>query len=250
MRVVITGAAGRIGSQIVEELSQSHELHLIDRRPLRGRKSIVADLSQSPMPSGWRRLFWSKRPYWTHAFEGAEVVVHLAADIHTSAPWERVLPDNIQGTWNVIHTAAQHRVSRVVFASSNWAVKTSERKLAPDCYLPNGPKIDSDAPPCPLTAYGLSKAFGELAGRMFVEEGRLRSFVAVRIGHYNPEPPKNVELSTRWIGVQDIRNLFRRCVEAKFTGFHVVYGVSAQPSAPYDLSHTGHLLSWQPQQLP
>jgi NAD+ dependent glucose-6-phosphate dehydrogenase len=248
--VIITGAAGRIGSQIVEELSQSHELHLIDRRPLRGRESIVADLSQPPMASGWRRLFWSKRPSWTQAFEGAEVVVHLAADMHTSAPWERVLPDNIQGTWNVIDTAAQHRVPRVVYASSNWAVKTTERKLAPDGYLPNGPKIDADAPPCPLTAYGLSKAFGELAGRMFVDEERLMSFVAVRIGHYSPEPPKAVELSTRWIGVQDIRNLFRRCVEAKFMGFHVVYGVSAQPSAPYDLSHTCRLLSWKPQQLP
>jgi hypothetical protein len=52
----------------------------------------------------------------------------------------------------------------------------------------------------------------------------------------------------RWIGVQDIRAVFRRCVEADLKGFHVVYGVSAQKAAPYDLSQTAQILSWFPQQ--
>src|SRR5215470_13084601 len=42
---------------------------------------------------------------------------------------------------------------------------------------------------------------------------------------------------------------FIRCIEAEFDDFHVVYGVSAQKTAPYDLSHTGQLLSWSPRQL-
>jgi nucleoside-diphosphate-sugar epimerase len=251
MRIVITGAAGRIGTQAVKELSPSHELRLIDLRPVNGRSSIVADLSRYPVLGGWRGWFRSKALSWSDAFEGAEVVVHLAADIEPLASWEKVLPDNIQGTWNVIAAAAQHGVSRVIFASSNWAVKARERMLAPDCYQPNGPKIGSDAPPQPITAYGLSKAFGEQAGRMFVDEKKLQSFVAVRIGHYDPTPPADdEELRTRWIGSNDIRSLLRRCVEAEFGGFHVVYGVSAQPSVPYDLSHTRRLLSWEPQQLP
>jgi nucleoside-diphosphate-sugar epimerase len=248
--VIITGAAGRIGSQIVEELSQSHELHLIDRRSLHGGKSIVGDLSQSPMPNGWRRLFWSKRSYWTHAFEGADVLVHLAANGNPKASWEEILKDNIQTTWNVFEAAVKNQVPRIVFASSNWAVKAIENKLAPSCYQPSGPKINSKASPCPSQPYGLSKAFGELGGRMLVEEGKLRSFVAVRIGNYQSKPSPNEAVRARWIGVEDIRSLFRRCVEADFEGFHFVYGVSAQDTSPYDLTYTRQLLSWSPRQLP
>jgi UDP-glucose 4-epimerase len=178
------------------------------------------------------------------------VVIHLAANMQSLAPWDKVLPNNIQATWNVLEAAANHRVGRVVFASSNWAVKALEQQLAPACYLPSGPKIGSDAPPCPLNAYGLSKAFGEITGRMFVDEQKLQSFIAIRIGNFNPAPSEDEVVRTRWIGVKDMRSLLRRCVEAEFSGFHVVYGVSAQPTAPYDLSHTRGLLGWQPKQMP
>jgi nucleoside-diphosphate-sugar epimerase len=250
MRVVITGAAGRIGTQLIDELSASHELRLLDRRAVRDRRIGLADFSQVAPDSGLRRQLRSKRAQWNETFEHADVVVHLAAEINPGAPWEKVLPDNIQGTWNVIDAAARCGVRRVVFASSNWAVKGLERRLAPDCYRPDGAKIGSEASPCPRTPYGLSKAFGESTGRMFVDEGRLHSFVAVRIGAYLPEPPKDKDLLTRWIGPIDIRKLFRRCIEAEFAGFHVVYGVSAQTTSPYNLSHTVQLLSWQPVQTP
>lgn len=250
MRVVITGAAGRIGSQVIEELSASHELLIIDRRPVNGRKSLVADLSHQPAIPAWRNWLGSKSSRWSDAFKDAQVVIHLAANAQTSAPWEEIVPNNIQATWHVLEAAARHRVPRVVFASSNWAVKAVETRLAPSCYDPHGPKIDSATPPFSLTAYGLSKAFGELAGRMFVDEGKLESFVAVRIGNHDLTPSTNDIVRTRWIGAEDIRSLFKRCVEAEVTGFHVVYAVSAQTTAPYDLSHTRQALSWSPQQTP
>jgi nucleoside-diphosphate-sugar epimerase len=249
MRVVITGAAGRIGSQVVEELSASHELLFIDRCPVKGRKSLVADLSQRPTTWGWRNWLGSNSSHWSDTFKEAQIVVHLAATIDPSAPWEKVFPNNIQAMWHVLEAAATYRVPRVVFASSNWAVKAVENELAPSCYDPGGPKIDSETPPSPLTAYGLSKSFGELAGRMLVEEGKLESFVAVRIGNYAPQPSKDTIVRARWIGAEDIRSLFRRCVEADLKGFHVVYAVSAQKTAPYDLSHTRQTLSWSPQQV-
>jgi uronate dehydrogenase len=187
---------------------------------------------------------------WTDTFEGCGVVIHLAADARNRAPWKSVFHDNIEATWNVIEATARYKVGRLVFASSNWAVKARERGLAPACYAESGPKIASDTAPQPLYPYGLSKAFGELAGRMFVDDGHLGSFVAVRIGYYHPDPPEDENLRRLWIGSWDLRSLFRRCVEAEFQGFHVVYGVSAQPAAPYDLSHSRRLLSWEPRQLP
>jgi hypothetical protein len=145
-------------------------------------------------------------------------------------------------------TATKYRVQSGL-AGSNWAVKSLEQRFAPACYLPDGPKIGSDAPPCPVNAYGLSKAFGELTGRMFVDEGRLDAFVAVRIGNYNPKPADDEALRARWIGVEDIRSLFRRCVEADLKGFHVVYAVSAQKTAPCDLLAYTPSASWSPQQV-
>jgi hypothetical protein len=85
---------------------------------------------------------------------------------------------------------------------------------------------------------------------MLVDERKLDSFVAVRLGWYHPDPPKIEAYKKLGIKAQDLRSLFRRCVEADFSGFHVVYGVSAQPISPYDLSYTRRLLSWEPGDLP
>jgi len=250
VRVIITGAAGRIGREMVEELFGTHELCLLDRSLVPGRKSIVADLARSGTSNSWRRWFRPKVSRWADLFAGADIVLHLAANANPSASWPLVLRDNLQTTWNVLEAATRHKVCRVVFASSNWAVKALEQALAPACYLPDGPKIGSDAPPRPISPYGTSKAFGELAGRRFVDERRLASFIAVRIGSYHPTPPKDEETRRLWIGTHDLRSLLRHCVEVKLEGFHVVYSVSAQPTSPYDLSHTRHLLSWEPQQMP
>jgi nucleoside-diphosphate-sugar epimerase len=249
MRVVITGAAGTIGSELVEEFHASHELRLLDRHTTMKGPSEVTNLDQNRLTSYWKPWSRSRKPSWMPMFKGADVVVHLAAYLHQDLNWPHVLQDNIQVTWNVLEAAVEHRVPRVVFASSNWVVKGTELALAPACYEPQGPKIGSDAAPCPKTLYGISKAFGETTGRTLVEEGHIRSFVAVRIGSYHPIAPKKEETRCRWIGSKDIRSLFRRCVEEEFSGFHVVYGVSAQTTAPYDLSYTSHLLSWKPEQL-
>jgi NAD+ dependent glucose-6-phosphate dehydrogenase len=251
MRVIITGAAGQIGTQIVEELCATHEICLMDRLPVPGRKSLITNLSTGHSRMHWRRwLKVARSPRWMESFNGADVVLHLAADQNPTVPERQLLFSNMQTTLNVIKAAARHRVPRVVFASSNWAVKAWERESAPSCYTPDGPKIGSDAPPRPITYYGIYKALGEINGRMVVDQGRLGSFVAVRIGSYEPAPPEDEERRHRWIGTQDIRSLLRHCVEAEFKGFHVVYGVSAQPTAPYDLSHTRRLLCWEPRQMP
>src|SRR5262245_58233953 len=47
MRVLITGAAGRIGTEMVDVLAQAHDIRLIDRVPVSAHHSIVADLADA-----------------------------------------------------------------------------------------------------------------------------------------------------------------------------------------------------------
>ena len=122
MRIVITGAAGKIGTQLVEELQSAHELRLIDVRPVCAHPATIADLSQPPFGP-------KTQPGWGHVFERADAVLHLAANPRETASWSEVLEDNIEATWNVLEAAATHAVPRVVFASSNWAVKAFARLL-------------------------------------------------------------------------------------------------------------------------
>ncbi len=109
----------------------------------------------------------------------------------------------------------------------------------------------SEVPPRPLTRYGASKAFGEVAGRMFVDEGRLDTFLAVRIGYCSPDGqfPTEEVARRRWVGARDLAELLRRCVEADVRGFHVVYGVSAVANCPFDLAYTRRLLDWTPSEV-
>lgn len=250
MRIVITGAADVMGRAMVDELSGSHELRLLDRSPIRDQRSQIVDLGRPLRTAGWSARLWPRagRDRWTEAFDGADVVLHLAAQPSPNEGWEQVLHHNVQATWNVMYVAASRGVTRIVFASSAWAVAALERGLAPACYAPDGPKIGSDASAQPLAPYGLSKAIGEQMGRTFVEEARLASFLAVRIGHHEANPPRHEEARRLWIGTRDLRGLLRRCVEAQVDGYHVIYGVSAQPTSPYDLAYTRTLLSWNPEQ--
>jgi len=253
MRIVVTGAAGKIGREIIEDLSGSHELILIDRKPVPGHRSLVVDLSQSHKFDDLHGLsfIWPvTRRGWKKALNGAEIVVHLAEDQNQNALHRQVFENNMQATWNLFQAAAAHKVRRVIYASSNWAVKLLEERLAPGCYTESGPKITSDAYPCPKNPYGVGKAFGELAGKFYIDTGQLESFLAVRIGSFDPSRPRDELYSHLQITAQDLRSLFRRCVEASFTGFHVIYGVSGQQTGPYDLSHTRRLLGWEPISLP
>src|SRR5262245_22539603 len=135
MRVVITGAAGKIGREILDELSNSHELRLIDRTPVPGRTSVIANLVKyhnHTKASLIKTLLFGTRRWWD-AFVGAEIVIHLAEDPSSEASWQRVLHNNIQATWNVFEAAVQHRVNRIIYPSSSWAVKALELELAPAC---------------------------------------------------------------------------------------------------------------------
>jgi hypothetical protein len=153
----------------------------------------------------------------------------------------------MDATWNVLQACVRERVPRVVFASTYRLTLSRQRQMAPHCYKPDGPKLGTQEPPHAATPYTASKALGEAIGRGLVTDGLLESFIAVRIGACDRDPPGD-ERGPVWLGLDDARSLLRRCIESDFRGFHVVYGMSAQPDVPYDLEPGRQLLGWSPSQ--
>ena len=104
-RVLITGMSGLIGGLLKDHLQEvgGYELTALNRRVVEGVPTTQADIADLD----------AIRP----AFEGQEVVVHLAAYLG-SQDWESQHAGNVVGTYNVFEAAREAGVRRVIFASS------------------------------------------------------------------------------------------------------------------------------------
>ena len=191
MRYLVTGGAGFIGSNTVDELVQrGHDVRVLDdlssgkEANLAGIRAKIELIVDSVANLDALR----------GACRDVDSVIHLAAQ--TSVP--RSVKDpaetnriNVEGTLNVLLAARDARVKRVVFASSCAVYgKTTE--------LP----IPESAALAPISPYGLSKQFGEGYGRVFQELYGLE-FVALR--YFNVFGPRQ-DPSSPYSGVLSIFN--------------------------------------------
>lgn len=168
MRYLVTGGAGFIGSNTVDELvRRGHEVVVLDdlstgkSSNLAGVRNQISLIEESVTNSNVVRGACTK----------VDCVIHLAAQ--TSVP--RSMKDpletnliNVDGTLNVLVAAQEAGVRRVVFASSCAVYGASPA-------LP----IRENAPAAPISPYGVSKQIGEIYGRWFQEMHGLE-FVALR----------------------------------------------------------------------
>ena len=203
-RILITGAAGRLGQHLRSGLRDlSSHLRSTDLREFDPaaalEECVLADLADA---DAVRNLM-----------EQVDVVLHFGA-VMPQETWERVLPANVIGTWNVFEAARQAGVRRIVYASSHHAVGMYPRTHG----------LDTEALPRPDTPYGLSKAFGESVARMYFDKYGIES-ACLRIGSCFPRPSDERMLAT-WLSPDDMLQLVRRCVEAPVLGFAIVYGMS------------------------
>src|SRR2546427_10153574 len=114
--VLVTGMSGLIGGALRSHLAARYELRALNRRPVEGlpcHQADVADL-EAIQP----------------AFKGVDAVVHLAASVGMSAPFDEILRANVVGTYNVLEASRRAGVRRVVYASSGATVSGYE------CVLP------------------------------------------------------------------------------------------------------------------
>ena len=229
--VLLTGAAGRIGTAFRREHGGQYRFRLADLKtdglgetPGAGHEVVRLDVAD---PAACRA-----------ACEGIDSVVHLAADPSPEADWESsLLANNIQGVVNVFRAASEAGCRRVIFASSVHAVAG----------YPFDAPIADDAPPRPINLYGASKAFGEAVAAVYAAQGL--SGIAIRIGAYDApwfHERGTPQDATAYVSARDLNQLLVRCIEAKGIAYAVVAGVSANRPNRFQGSHTRAVLGYTP----
>jgi uronate dehydrogenase len=216
--VLITGAAGDVGTHLRRELAGRYHLRLSDIKPVRElrktEKFVRGDVS--------------KLPDMLRASKGVDAIVHLGA-WPVEGDWPLILSSNIVGGYNAFEAARRNGVKRVVFASSNHAVG----------FYPRDDKIDHLAIPKPDSRYGLSKAFGEALGALYAYKYGLE-VLAIRIGNVNPEPLDKRRLAI-WVSPRDIAQLVSIGIDHPDIKFEIVYGASDNLRAWWDNSNAYRL---------
>ena len=224
MRVLVTGAAGSIGQVVTLGLCE------------RGHEVVGLDLVPEPegFTGAWHTADCSDADAVAAVFadERIDAVVHLAG-----IPSEASLPEEL--TSHVITTAALldamivHGIDRIVYASSNHAVGRTPRT---DC-------LTVDAPPRPDTFYGVAKVAAEALLRLFADRHGIDA-VACRIGSFLPAPETARHLST-WLSPEDCVRMVEAALTTPAPGFAVLYGISANTDAWWDLE-PGRRLGFEP----
>jgi uronate dehydrogenase len=229
VRILLTGAAGSIGRVVTLGLcARGHE---------------VVGLDLVPEPEGftgdWHTVDCADPDAVMAVFEAERVdaVVHLAGH-----PGEGSLPASL--TSHVVTTAAlldamvTHRVQRIVYASSNHAVgRTPRRDVAEDGAL------GTDTPPRPDTYYGVGKVAAEALLQLFADRHGIDA-VACRIGSFLERPETRRGLST-WLSPDDCVRMVEAALTAPAPGYAVIYGISANTRAWWDLE-PGRRLGYEP----
>lgn len=226
MKVLVTGAAGSIGTVVCTGLSD--------------RSYDVVGLDRTPPPHGFEGGWFTgdcadpdavRTAFSDHP--GLDAVVHLAG-----YPGETSLPEEIEShvytTAALLDTMQEHGVGRIVYASSNHAVGRTPREDS----------IGADALPRPDTYYGVAKVAAEALLRLFVDRHGIDA-IALRIGSFQAQPESVRQLST-WLSHDDAVRLVDASLTAPDPGYAVVYGISNNTRAWWDRA-PGRAIGYDPQ---
>jgi len=146
-RILITGAAGRLGTELRGGLAHlAKHVRISDRVEMENvqphEEAVVCELGD---------------------FEGVMALTRdVDAIIHfggapTEDKFETILDSNIRGSYHIYEGARKHGVKRVIYASSVHGIGYHELTG----------HIDADSPVRPDSLYGVSKNFVESLGRLY-----------------------------------------------------------------------------------
>ena len=218
-KIVLTGAAGRLGSYLREPLSRLCEVFV--------SSDIAESVSDLADNETYVRADITDLDAMIALLEGADMVVHFGA-IGDEAPMDVLWGPNFYGAYTVWEAAYRNELRRVVYASSIHAVGMHK-------------KIDFigiDAPHKPDTFYGLAKCFAEDLASLFWDKRGLES-VCMRI--LSCAQVSNSRAVGTWLSYDDLIHMVERAITTPITGFSIVYGVSNNDRAPVDNAKAQHL---------
>lgn len=176
MRYLVTGGAGFIGSNTVDELvRRGHSVVVLDDLSSGKEENLAEVRNKITFIKG----SITDLEIVQKAMHEADFVIHLAA--RTSVP--RSVKDpidtnriNVDGTLNVLVAARDNKVKRVVYAGSSSAYGET----------PTLPKTES-MQPVPISPYGVAKYVGELYAQTF---GRCYGLENVSLRYFNIFGPR------------------------------------------------------------
>lgn len=211
-KIVLTGAAGRLGGYLRKPLAAKCEtLVSTDIAPLtdpliKGESFVQADLAD-----------YAKM---AEIIKGADMVVHFGGH-PDEKPFEDILHANIIGCYNIWQAAHEAGVRRIVYASSIHAVGLHPKTTAINIHTPHRPD----------SYYGLAKCFAEDMAKLYWDKKGLEA-VCLRI--LSCANVTNSRALGSWLSYDDLIHLVERAVDTPTTGFAVIYGVSNNDRSPVD----------------
>lgn len=181
---LVTGGAGFIGSNIVEELVKRRDkVRVLDNFSTGKRENLFPFMDKIELVEGDIRSYYLVRT----AVDGIDFILHQAA--LPSVP--RSIKDpittnevNITGTLHVLEAAREVKVKRVVFASSS--------SIYGD--IDTLPKSE-DMLPKPLSPYAVSKLAGEKYCQVYTQLYGLKTIVLRYFNVFGPRQDPNSQYS-------------------------------------------------------
>jgi nucleoside-diphosphate-sugar epimerase len=228
-RVLITGAAGSIGSFVTAQWLDTYDMALTDiRQPAKshGLPFYEANLAE----------FDQVRPLC----DGMDTVVHLGADPSMDAEWDSLLPNNVISTYNVFESAKQAGCRRVIFASSVNAVFG----YPPDVQVHMHQQV------WPINLYGATKCWGEALGAYYGTQFDV-SIICLRFGWVVERDSAAIAEGHPYLDIaltyEDLTQLVAKSIEASDNyNFRVYHGVSNNRWKRLDITTAREELGYAP----
>ena len=216
-RILITGAAGRLGTQLRRGLAPlADTLRLadwVDVPEVKANEEVVVfDLADEAAVMA--------------AVEGCDAIVHFGG-APLERPWNEILESNIRGSYHIYEGARKYGVKRVIYASSVHAIG----------YYKLEDHIKGNALGRPDSLYGVSKVFVEGLASFYWDKFES---TCVRIFSSFPEPADRRMLWS-WLSFDDCVRLVSSALTAPYMGFTITAGMSDNKVKPVDNSPAGHL---------
>lgn len=246
-KVLLVGAAARMGPTLLRGLRDKYEVTGVDLRPVEAPNMHTADVRD--------------RTAVQHLFEGQDTVLCMLRITPFPGTWESAYENDLPAFRSVFEAARIAGVRRVVLASSSRATEQYEHEYPYSAICAGDytgldaakvPQITAHWPVRPSGAYGVVKVFGEAMARSYVDEHRM-SVLCLRFGTVLREGQETIAPSSPRTyatahSARDLVHLVECCIEAPDSvRFGIFPGVSNNTWRFWDISEAQRVLGYSPQ---